>query len=176
MTYSKRRARTPAFGTPLPFLWNGGGNAGSGFRDDLQYAASMLAALGRRRARLPSALPCRSCGMAAVTRVRAFEMTYSGSQALLAIPTERLRRPLPAPAVQSRSHGNLRLRQDGRVAITIQKQNPLQRGCRGFSFWSLARACPALSGMTYSHMGRSGAPGPHVKSGSPHGRVVHIQR
>ena len=63
MTYSKRRARTPAFGTPLPFLWNGGGNAGSGFRDDLQWVASVACdSYGT-----PAAPPPRTCGAESVT-------------------------------------------------------------------------------------------------------------
>lgn len=36
--------------------------------------------------------------------VGACEMTYSGSQALLAIPADRLWCPFSAPAVQGRSH------------------------------------------------------------------------
>ena len=54
----------------------------------------------------------------------------------------------------ARTLADRRLRQDGRVVITIHKQNPLQRSCRGFCFWSLAmtynkrRACspPSVGG------------------------------
>jgi hypothetical protein len=81
-------------------------------------------------------------------------MTYFGSQAVLAIPAERLRHPTLAPAVHRVSHGGLRPRQDGRsISSHPKKQNPSSKSATGFFFFrSLA--------MTYSHMGN-----PHTTIG-----------
>ena len=80
-------------------------------------------------------------------------MTCSGSQALLAIPAERLRRPLAVPSEQARSHGNLRLRRDGGGMTSLPKRKRATPKRGGpFAFRSLA--------MTYSHMGR-----PHTTIG-----------
>jgi hypothetical protein len=73
---------------------------------------------------------------------------------MLAFPSGRLRRFLPVPLEQGRSHGSLRLLQDGRgVHRILKNKTPVAESATGvLFFWSLA--------MTYSHMGK-----PHTTIG-----------
>ena len=81
------------------------------------------------------------------------EMTYSKSQAVLVIAARCLRHFLTVHSEQVRSHGSLRLLQNGgENQRLLNKKTPTSYAGRGVLFRSLA--------MTYSHMGK-----PHTTIG-----------
>ena len=61
-------------------------------------------------------------------------VTYFGCEAVLRIPSERLRRPLAVPLEQGRSHGGLWPRQDGEDGMAALKNKTPTASRWGFSF------------------------------------------
>ena len=81
-------------------------------------------------------------------------VTYFGCEAVLRIPSERLRRPNPVPMEQGFSHGGFAAAGRGRRHGRLKKQNPHRVSVGVFFFRCLA--------MTYSHMGRCDDSHPHT--------------